>query len=252
VSGALDATTRSRPLFLAGFGIRLPTIVDVPRIAVLVLLAVLGAAACASAPDRAYFPSPRQPETVLVSERLYRAAQAAGDDPARYSFGLVKTRAISAYTTDEATFYFSEGLARQPVPVVDALVAHEVAHEILGHAGQRRILSLSLSAGFTVLGVVIPGAGLIDLLVSPLIVRAFTRDQEIAADLRAVEILRTMGHQAPRRALADALRAAAALNGRSRGGLLDAEPDLADRLAALEPLEPPGPLTATSAAHSSR
>lgn len=221
------------------------------RTAGLVLL-VLACAACASAPDRAYFPLPNQPETAIVSERLYRAAQAAGDDPARYSFALIKTRAVIAYSTEDATFYFSEGLARQRVQVVDALVAHEVAHEVLGHAGKRRILSLSLSAGFTVLGVVIPGAGLVDLLVNPLIVRAFTRDQEIAADLRAVEILRTMGREAPRRALADALHAAEAVNGPPRGGLLAAEPDLADRLAALEPLEPVRPLTAQSADRQSR
>ena len=216
------------------------------------LALVLACAACASAPDRAYFPSPRQPETAIVSERLYRAARAAGDDPARYSFALIKTRAVIAYSTDDATFYFSEGLARQPAQVVDALVAHEVSHEVLGHAGKRRVLSLSLSAGFTVLGVVIPGAGLVDLLVNPLIVRAFTRDQEIAADLRAVEILRTMGLPTPRRALADALRAAAAVNGPPRGGLLAPEPDLADRVAALEPLEPIGAFSARSADLQSR
>lgn len=243
--------TGSRRLFLRGFGASLHTIVSMLRMAGLVLL-VLTAAGCASAPDRAYFPSPSQPETAIVSQRLYRAAQAAGDDPARYSFALVKTREVIAYSTDDATFYFSEGLARQPLQMVDALVAHEVAHEVLGHAGKRRILSLSLSAGFTVLGVVIPGAGLVDLLVNPLIVRAFTRDQEIAADLRAVEILRTMGQEAPRRTLADALRAATAVNGRPRGGLLSAEPDLADRLAALEPLETAGSLTAKSADLQSR
>lgn len=208
---------------------------------------VLACAACASAPDRAYFPSPLQPETAAVSERLFRAAQGAGDDPARYSFALIKTRAVSAYSAEDATFYFSEGLARQPAGVVDALVAHEVAHEVLGHAGKRRVLSLSLSAGFTVLGVVIPGAGLVDLLVNPLIVRAFTRDQEIAADLKAVEILRGMGYEAPRRNLADALRAAAAVNGPPRGGWLAAEPDLAERLAALEPLEPVAALAARAA-----
>ena len=224
----------------------------VMRRATILLVVGLACGACASAPDRAYFPSPNQPETAIVSQRLYRAAQAAGDDPARYSFALVKTREVIAYSTDDATFYFSEGLARQPLQTVDALVAHEVAHEVLGHAGKRRVLSLSLSAGFTVLGVVIPGAGLVDLLVSPLIVRAFTRDQEIAADLRAVEILRTMGQEAPKRALADALRAAAAVNGPPRGGLLAAEPDLADRLAALEPIEMAGSLTAKSADLQSR
>jgi Zn-dependent protease with chaperone function len=77
-----------------------------------------------------------------------------------------------------------------------------------------------------------------DLVVNPLVVRAFTRDQEIAADLKAADILRAMGHEAPRRTLADALRAAAIINGRPAGGFLATEPTLEERLAALQPLEP--------------
>lgn len=195
--------------------------------------------ACATFPDGAYFPAPGGTETAAVSHALYRAARAAGDDPSRYSFALVRTRTVTALSAEDATFYFSEGLARQPAPHVEALVAREVAHEVLGHAGQRRAVSLSLSAGFTVLGVVVPGLSLIDFVVNPLVVRAFTRDQEIATDLKAVEILRSMGHESPRRTVADALRAAAAVNGPSRSGLLASEPSLDDRLAALEPLEPP-------------
>lgn len=195
------------------------------------------AAGCASAPDGAYFPPPTDPSTKTLAHVLHRAAIAAGDDPSRYSFALVATRAVAAYSADDATFYFSDGLARQPVPVMEALVAHEVAHEVLGHAGQRRALSLSLRAGFTVLGVVVPGAGLLDLALNPLIVRAFTREQEIAADLKAVQILERMGHGRPRLAMAQALRAAQAVNGRPGGGLLSTEPALDDRLAALQPLE---------------
>src|SRR5207237_9299731 len=105
---------------------------------------------------------------------------------------------VTASTGEDAAFYFAPGLARQPARVIDALVAHEVAHELLGHIGQRRALSLSLGAGFTVLGIAIPGTGLLDFIVNPLIIRAFTRDQEIAADLKAVEVLRDMGYKAPR------------------------------------------------------
>jgi hypothetical protein len=76
-------------------------------------------------------------------------------------------------------------------------VAHEVAHELLGHRGQRRTLSLGLSAGFTMLGVLVPGTGLLDLLVTPLVVRAYTREQEMAADRKAVELLRSIGYDAP-------------------------------------------------------
>lgn len=203
----------------------------------LLALAVLQAA-CASAPDRAYYPTPGSAGTAVVSHALFRAAQAAGDDPQRYSFALIQTRDVSAFSSDDATFYFSDGLARQPAPHVDALVAHEVAHEVLGHAGRRRALALSLHTGFTVLGVVVPSASLLDLVASPLIVRAFTRDQELAADRKAVEILRTIGYESPARTMAQALTAAHEVNGADTSGALSSEPSLSDRLSALAALEP--------------
>jgi Zn-dependent protease with chaperone function len=208
------------------------------RRALLAILIIAALGGCATVPDRAYFPPPDAADTRLLATTLYRVAAAAGDDPRRYSFALIGTRDVSAFTADDATFYFSEGLARQPVVVVDALVAHEVAHELLGHRGQRRALSLGLSAGFTVLGVMIPGAGLLDLIVNPLVVRAYTRDQETAADLMGGDVLGRMGYEAPRRELAGALREAGKVNGAPRGGWLATEPELEDRLAALEPLEP--------------
>ena len=207
-----------------------------PR-SLLLALAVLSAA-CASAPDRAYYPAPDDPGARLVSQVLFRAARAAGDDPARCSFALIQSRDVSAFSAEDATFYFSDGLARQPTAFVEALVAHEVAHEVLGHAGRRRALTLSLNAGFTVLGLVVPGAGLLDLVAAPLIVRAFTRDQEITADRKAVEILRAMGHESPARTMAQALTAAHEVNGPRPGGALASEPPLSERLSALTALDP--------------
>lgn len=67
----------------------------------------------------------------------------------------------------------------------------------------------------------------------------------LEADQKAVEILRAMGHAAPRQALALALRALSAASPRPKedpGGLLASHPGLDDRLAALEPLEAPLPL----------
>ena len=201
-------------------------------------------AACATAPAGTYFPDPRQPLTQKVSHALYRVALAAGDDPSRYSFALVNAEEAQAYGDTEATFYVTDGLARLPIPVVEALLAHEVAHEVLEHVGKRQVLSLSVTAGFTVLGVIFPGASLADFLVNPLVVRAFSRDQEKQADAKAVEILRAMGYAAPRRAVALALQTVDHVNGKQphTGGLLAARPPLAERLAALEPLEPLPPL----------
>jgi Zn-dependent protease with chaperone function len=79
-------------------------------------------------------------------------------------------------------------------------------------------------------------------LVNPLVVRAFGRQQEMQADQKAVEILRAMGHSAPRRSLAVALETLASHTPKEREGLegmLATRPDTAARVAALEPLEAP-------------
>jgi hypothetical protein len=51
-----------------------------------------------------------------VSDILYRAAVAAGDDPERYSFAFVQSRAAAAYSDEEAVFYFNftDGLMSSP------------------------------------------------------------------------------------------------------------------------------------------
>ena len=208
------------------------------RLTALLLIALTTLTGCATFPDDAYYPNPSDPATRLLAAALYRAARAASEDPQRFSFAMVRTAAVRAYTGEDATFYFSEGLALQSPSVIDALVAHEVAHELLDHVGRRRALSLSVTGGFTVLGVMLPGLSALDLLANPLIVRAYTRDQELDADRRAVEVLRDMGYATPRRVLTEALREAAARNEAADRGPFATEPELRERLAALEPLEP--------------
>ena len=73
----------------------------------LLLLLALAFGACASHPDGAYYPTPKASATVAFAVTLHRAALAAGDDPARYSFALVKTDEVTAFAAEDATFYFS-------------------------------------------------------------------------------------------------------------------------------------------------
>lgn len=202
---------------------------------------ILLLAGCATVPAGTYFPPLTDPDAQKVSHALYKAAQAAGDDPVRYSFALVKSPQAQAWTADDATFYVTDALARMPVHVVEPLIAHEVAHEVLGHLGKKQALSLSITAGFAVLGILVPGASLADLVVNPLVARAYSREHELEADARALEILRAMGYPAPRRALWLALQAADGLNGKikEQGGVLATHPKMTERLAALQPLEPP-------------
>ena len=196
---------------------------------------------CAGLPAGTYYPDPRDSNTKRVATTLYRAASAAGDDPKRYSFAFVRTQHPVAYTDEDATFYVSDGLAAMPMPVLEAVIAQAVAHEVLDHVGTRRRMSAGMTGGFSLAGFFVPGVGMLDFMINPLIVRAFSRQQDLDADKRAVEILRTMGDPTPRRSLATALRAMDAAPVKSQegsGGVLDTRPTLRARLDALEPLEP--------------
>lgn len=231
------------------------------RMVALLLVAGLACSACGflppGVPAGAYYPLPRESHTQTMAQTLYRAAAAAGDDPICYSFAMLETREVIALSAPDTVFYFSEGLVAQPAAHRDALVAQAVAHAVLRHDETRRAVSLGISVGFTAIGFIVPGLGLADFVVNPLVVRAFSREQELAADRKALEILRAMGHRAPRRMLADALEAAdrASVRPKSwdrRGPLAD-QPPLADRLAALEPLEAPiGLARATASATAAR
>ena len=201
---------------------------------------VVLATGCAGLPAGTYYPHPADPNTLRVANTLHRTATAAGDDPSRYSFAFIRTRQPIAYTDEDATFYISDGLARMPTPILEAAIAHEVAHEVLDHVGTRRRMSAGMTGGFSVAGLFVPGVGMLDFMVNPLVVRAFSRKQELEADQRAVEILRVMGNPTPRRSMAEALGAidAAPVSSQDgKGGTLDTKPTLKERLAALEPLE---------------
>lgn len=198
-------------------------------------------AGCAGLPTGTYYPEPRDPNTTRVAVTLYRAASAAGDDPTRYTFAFIRTQHPVVFTDEDATFYISDGLAAMPMPVLEGVIAQAVAHEVLDHVGTRRRMSAGMTGGFSLAGFFFPGVGMLDFMVNPLVVRAFSRKQELDADQRAVEILRTMGDPTPRRSLAAALRAMDAAPVKSqegRGGALDTRPTLRARLEALEPLEP--------------
>src|SRR5258706_13368376 len=97
------------------------------------LLAALLLAACATAPEGTYFARPSAPSTPRMAQILSRAAVAGGDDPARYGFAFIKSPPAAAYRDEDAAFYFTAGLMRQPTPVIAAAGPPEAAQHVLGH-----------------------------------------------------------------------------------------------------------------------
>jgi Zn-dependent protease with chaperone function len=119
-------------------------------------------------------------------------------DPERkdkYSAVIVESDAPNAWvgagyrvTFTTAVFtYFNE---------IDILciAAHEVSHKTLGHYGKRVGVSTAVTGAMMIADAFVPGLGYLNHVVNPAVSGAFSRSQEIDADVQAVEYLKRLNH----------------------------------------------------------
>jgi predicted Zn-dependent protease len=111
-------------------------------------------------------------------------------------------------------------------------MAHEIAHEDLGHVAQTQILGAGLDIGARLLEDLIPAGNIITPIAGTLIARGYSRKEEYAADRHAVEILRRAGYS--KQSLVGALEWIERSAGGGGGGFLSTHPATSERIAALE------------------
>jgi hypothetical protein len=74
------------------------------------------------------------------------------------------------------------------------VLAHEVAHEDLGHVAKAKALGAGLNIGMVILDQIIPGSGALTPIAGTLVARAYSRQEEYAADRHGAELLERTGH----------------------------------------------------------
>lgn len=74
-----------------------------------------------------------------------------------------------------------------------AIMLHEDAHIKLGHVGKHVAASQAISTAFQVANVFLPGVGYANLLVNPVVSKAYSRSQEEDADKDSVKIGKSYG-----------------------------------------------------------
>jgi Zn-dependent protease with chaperone function len=115
------------------------------------------------------------------------------------------------------------------------ILCHERAHVILKHWDKQFWTSQGIGMGFRVLNVFVPGAGLANLIAQPVAMRAYSRSQEIDADLEAIKMGKKMG--IPATVYIDVLTKLKdhyAVNEESdRTSILDTHPNLSARIARI-------------------
>ncbi len=114
----------------------------------------------------------------------------------KVQIALVDSKDINAANAGGGVFYVTLGLLEKAdEDELRGVLAHEIAHQDLGHVAKTQALGTGLQIGSVLLDQIIPGAGTVAPVIADLgILRPFTRGEEYEADSHAVDILRRAGY----------------------------------------------------------
>jgi predicted Zn-dependent protease len=181
---------------------------------------------------------PALEDRVARLRRIILPLLRAADRPRRPSevrVRLVESPAINAASAGNGEFYVTTGLlARAGDEELRGVLAHEIAHDDLGHPAEARMLNAGIGIGALLLERIFPGSSAFAPVAGGLIASRYSRPQEYEADRHAVTILRRAGYgpQAMVRALEWIMR----VEGDRGGGFFSTHPATRERIAALRRL----------------
>jgi predicted Zn-dependent protease len=193
---------------------------------------------------------PREPERSRTAQRvnprdaerlerimipLLRAANNPRD-PREVKVGIIAEDAVNAANAGGGEFYVTTGLLeRASDSQLRGILAHEIAHDDLGHVARAQILGVGLNLGVVLLEQLIPGSSAITPIAGTLVARRYSRSEELAADRHGVEILERAGYS--KDTLINALAwVSRESGGNDGGGFLATHPATSDRIDALKRL----------------
>jgi metalloprotease len=164
-------------------------------------------------------------------------ARASDHPPKQVTLGIIADRSINAANAGNGEFYVTRGLLdRANDDQLRAIMAHEFAHNDLGHVARAQRLQTGIDVGSAILESVIPRAAIITPIAGTLITRKYSRSEELAADKHAVTLLRRVGSS--KESLQDALAWVARTSGGGEdgGGWFSTHPGTNERIEALRQL----------------
>lgn len=114
--------------------------------------------------------------------------------PGQVKVGIVDDPSINAANAGNGEFLVTTGLlAKANDDQLLAVMAHEIAHQDLGHVAKAQALGTGLGIGAVILDQIIPGAGRVVPVAGALIQSKYSRSEEYAADRHGVELLQRVG-----------------------------------------------------------
>jgi Zn-dependent protease with chaperone function len=156
--------------------------------------------------------------------------------PGQVKVGIVDDPSINAANAGNGEFYVTTGLlARASDDQLLAVMAHEVAHEDLGHVAKAQALGAGLNVGAVLLDQLFPGAGQVAPIAGALIQSKYSRSEEYSADRHAVDLLQRVGRN--KDVMINTLAWLQSTEGASGGGgFFSTHPETGDRIEVLRKL----------------
>jgi Zn-dependent protease with chaperone function len=149
--------------------------------------------------------------------------------------GIMNQNEINAANAGNCEFYVTMGLLRRANDdQLRGVLAHELAHEDLGHVAKAQVVGAGLNIRAAGLQQLFPGAGALAPIAGELVARGFSRNEEFAADRHALDILRRSGNSTDD--LLDALTWLRRSAGGGGGGFLSTHPGIDERIATIQRL----------------
>lgn len=146
--------------------------------------------------------------------------------------GIVDDDHINAGSAGDGQFIVTTGLLRKANDQqLAGVLAHEVAHDDLGHVAKAQRLQTGVAIGMVILDQIIPGSGQLTPVAGTLISRAYGRHEEYQADAHGAEILKRAGYSP--KVMEQTLTWLLNTEGGSEGGFFSTHPATDDRIAAL-------------------
>jgi len=175
------------------------------------------------------------PQDAARLRRVIEPLAKAADHPlSQVTIGILADPSINAANAGNGEFYVTRGLLNQANDdQLRAVLAHEVAHNDLGHVAKAQRLAAGVQLGSEILEQVIPKAAIITPIAGTLITRKYSRTEELEADKHAVTLLRRVGSskESLENTLAWLQRTSGGDDG--GGGWLSTHPGTSDRIQAL-------------------
>ena len=153
----------------------------------------------------------------------------------KVSVAVLDDPQINAASAGGGQFFVTLGLLQKANDQqLMAVLAHEVAHDDLGHVAKAQALGAGVSIGAIILDQILPGTGQIAPVAGALITRSYSRKEEYEADKHGVTLLNRIGQ--PKEVMIQTLTWLMESEGTSGGGFFATHPATGDRIEALRKL----------------